>query len=458
MQRLVWCLAAIIVLTPLPLAATDYSLWLDRSALPPEAVMALQEITLSTTGADLLRLPQEIGAAVGQGAKLLLMLKTGQISAADFSEWVAEQEFDESVLISALDGISLSYPMKPTYQPLCTAVFERLGDKVETYLDFPPQARALMAIHFGLLGREDDTRALLSSLSGEQQKTRLTDTYWSVASELLRQRRGLRAAIWAWKTGARIREDAAAPAYVCLVFRLACGQLDDPQVVREELIPWVEEALARPGSESQWHLALPALLWGYDYLGEPEKTIERGRYWLGQGHQRGVWGRQVGGAKLRIARALIETNEVVQAEGMLREIIAEGPEWLAEAAQIELLKLAQAHPELGEVEILPPRFRQLWPEELTLRLPVGAAITPTITVAGNSTFWVTGASCELPWVNADVGERKLDERGSTQRVLLSLDPPEKPGSYDTTLVIQTNDPQRATIQVSLSLEVLSPAP
>jgi len=166
------------------------------------------------------------------------------------------------------------------------------------------------------------------------------------------------------------------------------------------------------------------------------------------------------GVRLRLVDSLIALERIPESAELLRETIrrSEPDSWVAESAQIKLLKLAQAHPELGEVEILPPRFRQLWPEELTLRLPVGAAITPTITVAGNSTFWVTGASCELPWVKVEVGERKLDERGSTQRVLLSLDPPEKPGSYDTTLVIQTNDPQRATLQVSLSLEVLSPAP
>jgi len=40
-------------------------------------------------------------------------------------------------------------------------------------------------------------------------------------------------------------------------------------------------------------------------------------------------------------------------------------------------------------------------------------------------------------------------------VLLSLGPTEKPGRYDAALVIQTNDPQKPTIHVSLSLEVVS---
>jgi len=71
----------------------------------------------------------------------------------------------------------------------------------------------------------------------------------------------------------------------------------------------------------------------------------------------------------------------------------------------------------------------------------------------------TVANCELPWIEASVGATELEERGrSTTEVAVTIGPAPQVGTYETTVAIQTNDPDNATVQVPLTVEVLSPKP
>jgi len=154
-------------------------------------------------------------------------------------------------------------------------------------------------------------------------------------------------------------------------------------------------------------------------------------------------------------------GQIQRTATMLRETIQQSsPEdWIAEMAEQELIKLAQDHPEIGEVELLPPKFKRIEPNRLSVKMRAGEQITREVTLTGNPAFRVTAAHCELSWVNAALGERKLGEPGlwgSRYEVQLSLGPNSGPGQYESALMIETNDTQNARIQVPLTVDVLSP--
>jgi hypothetical protein len=69
---------------------------------------------------------------------------------------------------------------------------------------------------------------------------------------------------------------------------------------------------------------------------------------------------------------------------------------------------------------------------------------------------VSGASCDLPLIEAVVMQSKLEERGTSQEVQLSVGPRAKMGTYQGAVIIHTNDADNPTVEVSLSVEVVSP--
>ena len=105
---------------------------------------------------------------------------------------------------------------------------------------------------------------------------------------------------------------------------------------------------------------------------------------------------------------------------------------------------------------MPAKFTRVWPENVAVRVRLGEQTARSVTVRGNSTFEVLGASCTLPFVSPTVGHKTLARRGSSYEVQLALGPAEKPGSSDDTVVIETNDPQRPTVAVPVVVDVLSP--
>jgi hypothetical protein len=280
-------------------------------------------------------------------------------------------------------------------------------------------------------------------------------SYYHVASELLRQNKCLRTAIWAWKTEAA-RRGPADRALVCFELRMACERLGDPDVVREQLIPWAEEALPMPGSESQWGRALPALLWAYEYVGNPVKALERGGYWLQQARERNVSARSVSSAQLRLASALADTAEYAQAADVLREAIDAGPAWVAERAQLQLLKVAETHSDIGDVAILPARFLTVQPEQISARLSCGQQATFSVGLRGNSTFRPLHVACEEQSVAATIGQRHFDEKGSVHELRVAIGALHSAGEFRAELVVDTNAADSEPIRIPIALEVTNP--
>jgi hypothetical protein len=236
---------------------------------------------------------------------------------------------------------------------------------------------------------------------------------------------------------------------------IAYRQIGDPRLVREILIPWTEEGLSKPGSESQWGWGIETLILAYEYLGEPEKAVGRGRYWLEQARERQVMMAHLDSAQLSFARVLGKTDYQAAA-GMLRGLVVGSSGWVAEGAQAELLKLAEVHPDLTNVEILTPRFSRTSTEQLSVTVPFGQPISRKLVVSGNVTFRVTGGSCDLPGVKVGIGKGKMEECSNSQEVTLGLDAFDKSGPQDGNLVLETNDTQRGRITVPLHVEVASP--
>ncbi len=418
-----YCLGLILMLFAIPALGTDYSGGFDRSQLPAE-MKAVSSLTVPNDWQDVWG---EFATPIDDYESFLAVLfehlqEQGQLEKESFAAWAAEQGIGTDGLIMILNGLSTIYPMQQTYRPIAAAIYDKLGDDVEAYLAFPVKARVIMAIHLGLLGREEEVKTLASSVlqSHPRPTTRLRYIIWEMADELYAHRKSLRTAIWAFKRGGEMA-GGEYPTVVCTYIRRACQVLGDPQVVREELIPWAEDKLDSPASERWWAIALSSLLWAYEYVGEPQKVVERGQYWLAEAERRNISPERMAGAKRTVAQALIELNQWEQA-----------------------------------AQILAPQFEGVRPNKVGAWQPVGQPTTRTVLVTGNLTFKVTDATCELPLVQAEVGERKLDEREHKSRyvVEISFGPRDTAGQYEATLVIQTNDPDNSTVTLPMAVRVM----
>lgn len=387
------------------------------------------------------------------------LIQQGKLNEETFPEWFAEHNIDQAALIDVLDGIPLSHPMDPIYLPICAVLWEQTGDDIEAYLEFPSRARITMGIYLGVLEREDDAKKLLASVSPADQKGICSGVaMYHVANELVAWRSkspGL--AIWAWKRGAEM-QGAADQAFVCMHIGKTCRLLGDASMVREELIPWAEEALARPGLGSRWDHAIRELVWAYGYLGERQTAIEKGRYWVQYAREHGVSEAVLVMPNVRLAEMLAGMGQVVEAADILRRAVHDAAvgSWQAEAAQAALVRLAQAHPDIGNVDLLPGRFERLWPEKLHMSVRAGEDATRTVTLWGNPTFRITEAHCTVPSVRIEVQKPALTDETTTQAVALCIRPEEAPSSHDGKLVLKTNDATMQAIEVPLAVEILSP--
>ena len=149
-----------------------------------------------------------------------------------------------------------------------------------------------------------------------------------------------------------------------------------------------------------------------------------------------------------------------EAAAMLREAIHLAPPeaWIAAKAQWELSKLAQTHPTIGEVEILPSRFERVSPMGLSVTLRAADETTRIVGIQGNTTFRVTKIRCELPWVTGKVVYTELSMSLALYEIQVTLGPVHKTGSFDTALLIETNDADNAAVRVPLTVDVFSPSP
>jgi len=404
-----WYLGLIVLLGGLPAGAADFSADFDRTQLPPEVV---EQLALGPIDAY----------AMGMVHWWTQLREQGQLDEKSLREWVAEHDIGTDRLIRLLSSVSPKSLADEAHQPMCAVVYENLGADINTYIDLPPKVRLIMAIYLEGLGRVAGTKTLLSSVSELGQEAVSGILFATIGYELWKQRTGQHTAIWALKEAVQREEPSSRATTRCYEIMLACRQLGDPDVVREELIPWAEEALARPGSEAYLERALPALLWAYDYVGEPEKAIERGQYWFQQAEQRDVPPEKLVAAKRQLADVLTKTDQFERA-----------------------------------AQIFTPEFQTVRPEQLGAWQQVSEQTTRTVLVSGNLTFSVTAASCELPSVTAVVGERQSDERERQSHYVIEITfgPKDKVGTYETTLVIETNDPENGVITVPIKVRVLA---
>jgi len=397
-------------------------------------------------------------------------MEQGELDQDSLSDWIAEHTIDRATLIEALDSIPFSLPMDPMYLPICEAVWERVAQDVDACLEVPYAPRIYMATYLGTVGREEDAKTILSSID-PADRMKFGARLYNIANELCdHQRAGYRLAIWCHKRGAELRGPADR-AWVCFCIRQECQGLGGTEVVREELIPWAEEALARPGSEvavppgtpggggSRWRYAVRELIWAYDYVGEPQKALERGEYWFQQAKERKVSPQELLGARLQLAEAYANAGKAKDAAQILQALLApdaSASSWLVRRAQTQLIELATLHPEIGDLGLPAPQLERISPDRPILRVRVGDRATLTIQVVGNTTFRVNKAQCTVPFVQTAMywGPSRQDK--SVQVIVLSVEPTEKALKEEGTLIIETNDVEKQKVELPVVIEVVKP--
>jgi len=261
--------------------------------------------------------------------------------------------------------------------------------------------------------------------------------------------------MWAWMREAS-RLGPSDRALVCMELQMACERMHDgTQAIRDTLIPWAEDALSRPGSEGQWHRALPALLWAYVSIGSPERAVDRGAFWLQQTEARKVSAVTLAGVKLAFASALAATGEAGRAADILRDLTTSCNQWTAETAQISLIKLAQQHADVGRVEVLPPRLQVVYPSGIAVRIAPDGNVTRYITAYGNPTLRLMGTTCTVDCAIVQVIATDLDERSRKTRhqLLLKVASPPAGRRHEGIVVLKTNDPLHPTVDIPLTVDV-----
>ncbi len=382
------------------------------------------------------------------------LLKLGNFREALKAE-IVERGIERETLVAVLNCIPLSHPMDPVYLPVCQVLWQQMEEDVDGCSELPYAPRIYMATYLCTIDREDEGKQLILSLDNPDRMALAAD-YYHVANELaFHRRKAPLLAIWAWKRGSEMR-DARDQALVCTHIAQTCSTLGDAAMLRTELIPWAEEALARPGSEGAWEYAFHILLGAYEHVGEPGKAAERREYWLEQARQRGISLEPLTGEKLKRARALAEEGQARPAADLLREIIRAESGATADIAQQELALLGREHADIGEVQILPSVLKRVWPPRLPVSVPIAVQCTRRVEVLGNPTFSITGTRCDLPWVEAVVDEELHSGGTAGYTVRITIGPAAEVGAYEADLIIDTNTAGNAPICVPLEVQVFAP--
>lgn len=369
---------------------------------------------------------------------------------------IVERGVAPETLVAVLSCIPLSHPMDPVYLPVCEVLWQRAADDLDKCRELPYAPRIYMATYLCTIDREADAKALILSLDNPDAMALAAD-YYHVANELaFHRRKAPLLAIWAWKRGSEMR-GALDQALVCTHIAQTSSTLGDAAMLRTELIPWAEEALARPGSEGAWEYAFHILIGAYERVGETGKAAERREYWLEQARQRGISLEPLTGEKLKRARALAEEGQARPAADLLRQIIGEESGATADIAQTELVLLAREHPNAGEARVLPAVFKRVWPPKLAISLAARSRCTRTVRVLGNPTFCVTAMKCQLAWVEAVVDEETHSGRTAGYTIRLTVGPVDKVGVYRDDLIIETNTTGRMAIRVPLEVSIFEPS-
>jgi hypothetical protein len=317
-----------------------------------------------------------------------------------------------------------------------------------------------MATYLGVLERPDDTKALVNSVENSDPMALGADIY-HVSNQLAdHERESELVAIWAWKKGATLRGPAD-QAFVCRHTARSCYPLwraGDKEVFRREIIPWAEEALARPGSESRWGHAISGLLQAHVMSHEAAKGIARARYWLDEAEKRGLPFDYVDEGVLELAGQLRHTDDYREAADMLRRVVREGDHMVSGLAQFNLVLLGREHPDVEDVMIMPPRVRAVKPPALRIALGDEDAGPAGITVRGSYSFVVESAACDVPFVKlskpsgaAYTQRGGNDHLGNFWTVQVTLDAEMEATATTGEITLSTNDPEQPAIRVPLEI-------
>ncbi|MGD9495357.1 MAG: hypothetical protein AB7Y46_03500 [Armatimonadota bacterium] len=341
-----------------------------------------------------------------EGAVLVSTLRTlieqGELAEDGIAEYCTENDIADETIVRALESIELSHPMKSPYYGLCAALWARLGEDAEKCLDLPYAARIYMATYIATLGRTEDARRLVLSLP-EDDPMRLSADIYHIANELAAYRdtaHGL--AIWIWKRGATMRGPAE-QAFVCRHIVLACyfwSRQGEEGCWEREALPWIEEALARPGAEPRWGEALRALVDVYCVRGNSVAGVEKAMRLLEQVRAEGrpVPPSQIAWAHLLVAYVIMAERFVDRygdAERMLRQAIEAGEPGVRQRAQYELLRLAEVHPVEAPM-ILPPEVWEVTPERVVLSPgETDDNTVARVVIDGSATLRIEGYSADL---------------------------------------------------------------
>ena len=296
------------------------------------------------------------------GARCLALIAREHTVPDDFVEWVRAND----ISLQALDQAAMIHqPLlkwmryDETNQALGPALLEAVGEGLGKAGELGLAGRLVLALHLGMLDREEDVKTIMASVLEADRVFQSQVPYYLLATSLYYERKSLRAAIWCWEQGSPY----AGPADVALVswtnanaaLRLAETDPDAARTEFRRVIAWAEEALATPGSEPMWDHAFYALARCYASLGEPQAGVERCKYWLQQAEARVVPSDTLAICKLRLARALTSSGDVLAAAKVLHELIEEQVSWTGRAARAELERLIEAHP---DAEIEPPKAHE----------------------------------------------------------------------------------------------------
>lgn len=366
-----------------------------------------------------------VEVARADGATLVSIIRTlveaGELTEEGVAEYCRESGVSDETLIRALDSIELSHPMKSPYLGLCELLWERLGGDIERCLELPYAPRIYMATYVAILGRTEDARRLVLSLP-EDDPMRLSADIYHIANELAVYRKtAYDLAIWIWKRGATMRGPAE-QAWVCRHIVIACANWsrEDPGCWEREALPWIEEALARPGAEPRWGEAVLAVIHSYWAMGKPVAGIDEAMRLLEEvpAGGRSIPASQIAWAGLQTANAIMReklSDHYQDAEVMLRQAIRAGERVVAQAAQYSLLRLAEDYPMTEPTIVLPPEVYKVTPEALVLRLGADGEAAELF-VDGNATLYIEAVTSDLGCLEMVVAESAVPTKTPTDFV------------------------------------------
>ena len=160
--------------------------------------------------------------------------------------------------------------------------------------------------------------------------------------------------------------------------------------------------------------------------------------------------------KAEMALAQIAAGQYEAAKQALREAILNGLEYTAERIHGALTEAAQSHPEIGEIEPLPPQFQGMGGGGRLLRVTATHGEGIGFGVFGNAAFEVTGATCDLALVEVTVGDKKLEGGRTTYQVQIVADPTDRIGMHQGIVTITTNDPNQPEVKLPVAVDVRKP--